>query len=73
MRKTDKFDLIQKQNFLAMKRIMNKEDVQKLGHKLHQLQKRLKRATENEYPDFKISERIRRIRKLQNTIRQATT
>lgn len=56
-----------------MKRIMNKEDVQKLGHKLHQLQKRLKRATENEYPDFKISERIRRIRKLQNTIRQATT
>jgi len=56
-----------------MKRILNKYDVLKLGHKLHQLQKRLKRAIENGYPESKIDERTRRIKKLQNEIKQATT
>jgi hypothetical protein len=55
-----------------MKRILNKYDVFKLGHKLHQLQKRLTRAVDNEYPQNKIDERTRRIRKLQEEIKQAT-
>jgi hypothetical protein len=55
-----------------MKRILNKYDVLKLGHKLHQLQKRLKRAIENGYPAAKIDERSRRIKKIQNEIKQAT-
>jgi len=55
-----------------MKRILNKYDVLKLGHKLHQLQKRLTRAIENGYPQNKIEERTRRIRRIQEEIRQAT-
>ncbi len=55
-----------------MKRILNKYDVLKLGHKLHQLQKRLSRAIANGYPQSKIDERTRRIRRIQEEIKQAT-
>ena len=47
-----------------MKRIFNKIDQLKLGHKLHQLQKRYKRAEENGYTE-KMNMYARRIDELQ--------
>jgi len=54
-----------------MKKILNKWDRIKLGHKLHQLQKRYKRAIKNGYEDkavnyhrriSEISEKLKHIR-----------
>ena len=46
-----------------MKRIFNKWDRLKLGHKLHQLQKRYNRAKENGY-DEKMNQYQRRINEI---------
>jgi len=51
-----------------MKRILNKYDQFKLGHKLHQLQKRYKRARLNGYTE-KQEEYARRIEELQNKLK----
>lgn len=51
-----------------MKRLLDKWDAIKLGHKLHQLQKRYKRARLNGYDD-KMSEYLRRIEEVQEKLR----
>lgn len=51
-----------------MKKILNKLDQIKLGHKLHQLQKRYKRARLNGYSD-KMDDYARRIQELQEKLR----
>jgi hypothetical protein len=51
-----------------MKRILDKFDQLKLGHKLHQLQKRYKRARLNGYSD-KVEDYRRRIEELQEKLR----
>lgn len=51
-----------------MKRILEKLDQLKLGHKLHQLQKRYKRARLNGYSD-KTEEYARRIEEVQEKLR----
>jgi hypothetical protein len=51
-----------------MKKILNKLDQIKLGHKLHQLQKRYKRARLNGYSD-KMDDYARRIEELQEKLR----
>lgn len=51
-----------------MKRILEKLDQFKLGHKLHQLQKRYKRARLNGYSD-KTEEYARRIEEVQEKLR----
>ena len=51
-----------------MKRIFNKIDQLKLGHKLHKLQKRYKRAEENGYTE-KMNTYARRIDELQIKLR----
>lgn len=51
-----------------MKRILDKFDQYKLGHKLHQLQKRYKRARLNGYSD-KVEDYRRRIEELQEKLR----
>jgi hypothetical protein len=54
-----------------MKRIFDKFESHKLMHKLHQLQKKLKRAVDNNYPKEKIEERIRRIKKIQVSLKKS--
>lgn len=54
-----------------MKHIIEKLKKSKLIFKLHQLQKRLKRAEDNGYPEEKVSERKRKILELQEMIRNA--
>lgn len=51
-----------------MKRILEKLDQFKLGHKLHQLQKRYKRARLNGYSD-KTADYARRIQEIQEKLR----
>jgi ABC-type phosphate transport system auxiliary subunit len=51
-----------------MKKILNKLDQIKLGHKLHQLQKRYKRARLNGYSD-KMDDYARKIQELQEKLR----
>ena len=51
-----------------MKRLLDKWDAIKLGHKLHQLQKRYKRARLNGY-DHKVQEYKRRIEEVQEKLR----
>lgn len=51
-----------------MKKILNKFDQIKLGHKLHQLQKRYKRAQSNGYVE-KMDDYLRRIEELQEKLR----
>lgn len=51
-----------------MKRILEKLDQFKLGHKLHQLQKRYKRARLNGYSD-KTDEYARRIEEVQEKLK----
>jgi len=51
-----------------MKQILHKLDALKLGHKLHQLQKRYKRARLNGYSD-KMEEYARRIEELQEKLK----
>jgi hypothetical protein len=51
-----------------MKRILEKIDQIKLGHKLHQLQKRYKRARLNGYSD-KIEDYRRRIEEIQEKLK----
>jgi len=51
-----------------MKRILDKFDRLKIGHKLHQLQKRYKRARLNGYSD-KMEDYRRRIEELQEKLR----
>jgi len=51
-----------------MKKILNKLDALKLGHKLHQLQKRYKRARLNGYSD-KMEDYARRIEEIQEKLR----
>ena len=51
-----------------MKTIFNKFDQLKLGHKLHQLQKRYNRAESNGYTD-KMADYARRIDELQVKLR----
>lgn len=51
-----------------MKRILEKIDQFKLGHKLHQLQKRYKRARLNGYSD-KTEEYARRIEEVQEKLK----
>lgn len=51
-----------------MKKILNKFDQIKLGHKLHQLQKRYKRARLNGYTE-KMNDYLRRIEELQEKLR----
>ena len=52
-----------------MKKILNKFDQVRLGHKLHQLQKRYKRARLNGYSD-KMDEYARRIEEIQEKLKQ---
>lgn len=54
-----------------MKRIFNKFEKTKLVHKLHQLQKRLTRALENDYPKEKIDDRLRKIKRLKDIIKNS--
>lgn len=54
-----------------MKRIFNKFEKTKLVHKLHQLQKRLTRAIENNYPQEKIDDRLRKIKRLKDIIKNS--
>jgi hypothetical protein len=54
-----------------MKKIFNKFESHKLVHKLHQLQKRLKRAIDNNYPKEKVEDRIRKIKKIKDAIRKS--
>jgi hypothetical protein len=51
-----------------MKKILNKLDQVRLGHKLHQLQKRYKRARLNGYSD-KMEDYSRRIEELQEKLK----
>ena len=51
-----------------MKKLLDKWDVYKLGHKLHQLQKRYKRARINGYEDKQADYR-RRIEELQEKLK----
>jgi len=51
-----------------MKKILNKVDQIRLGHKLHQLQKRYKRARLNGYTE-KMDSYKRRIEELQEKLR----
>lgn len=51
-----------------MKKIFYKLDRLKLGHKLHQLQKRYDRALKNEY-DLKVSEYKRKIENLKEKLK----
>ena len=51
-----------------MKRLLDKWDVYKLGHKLHQLQKRYKRARINGYEDKQADYR-RRIAEIQEKLK----
>ena len=51
-----------------MKRLLDKWDVYKLGHKLHQLQKRYKRARINGYED-KQADYLRRIEEIQEKLK----
>lgn len=51
-----------------MKKLLDKWDVYKLGHKLHQLQKRYKRARLNGYEE-KQADYLRRIEELQEKLR----
>jgi uncharacterized protein YukE len=51
-----------------MKRLLDKWDAIKLGHKLHQLQKRYKRARLNGYSD-KQEEYAKRIEELQEKLK----
>ena len=51
-----------------MKRILEKIDQFKLGHKLHQLQKRYKRARLNGY-STKMDDYIRRIAEIQEKLK----
>ena len=51
-----------------MKKLLYKLDALKLGHKLHQLQKRYKRARLNGYSD-KTEEYARRIEEVQEKLR----
>jgi hypothetical protein len=51
-----------------MKKILEKFDQLKLGHKLHQLQKRYKRAKLNGYSD-KMESYQRRIQEIQEKLR----
>ena len=51
-----------------MKKILNKFDQVRLGHKLHQLQKRYKRARLNGYSD-KMDEYARRIEEIQENLK----
>ena len=51
-----------------MKRILNKFDQIRLSHKLHQLQKRYKRARLNRYSD-KMEDYARRIEELQEKLK----
>jgi predicted HD phosphohydrolase len=51
-----------------MKKILNKFDQVRLGHKLHQLQKRYKRARLNGYSD-KMDEYARRIEEIQEKLK----
>ncbi len=51
-----------------MKKILNKLDQYRLGHKLHQLQKRYKRASLNGYSG-KVEDYARRIEELQEKLR----
>jgi uncharacterized protein YigA (DUF484 family) len=54
-----------------MKYIIEKLEKSKLIYKLHQLQKRLKRAEDNGYSNEKVQERKRKIFKLQEMIQNA--
>ena len=51
-----------------MKKLLYKFDVIRLGHKLHQLQKRYKRARLNGYSD-KVEEYARRIQEVQEKLK----
>jgi len=51
-----------------MKKLLNKFDALKLGHKLHQLQKRYNRAQSNGYTS-KMEEYARRIEELQEKLK----
>ena len=51
-----------------MKKLLDKWDVYKLGHKLHQLQKRYKRARINGYEDKQADYR-RRIAEIQEKLK----
>ena len=51
-----------------MKKLLDKWDVLKLGHKLHQLQKRYKRARINGYEDKQAGYR-RRIEEIQEKLK----
>lgn len=51
-----------------MKKLLNKLDAMKLGHKLHQLQKRYNRAVVNGYGD-KIQDYVRRIEEVQEKLK----
>lgn len=51
-----------------MKKLLYKFDVIRLGHKLHQLQKRYKRARLNGYSD-KVEEYARRIEEVQEKLK----
>jgi hypothetical protein len=51
-----------------MKRILNKWDEIRLNHKLHQLQKRYKRARLNGYTE-KMDEYMRRIEEIQEKLK----
>jgi hypothetical protein len=51
-----------------MKKIIDKFDEIRLGHKLHQLQKRYKRARLNGYTD-KVEDYLRRIEDVQERLR----
>jgi len=54
-----------------MKKIFNKFEKQKLIHKLHQLQKRLNRAIENNYSKEKVDDRLRKIKKIKEYIKNS--
>jgi len=56
-------------NIFQMKKVLRKFDRFKLGHKLHQLQKRYKRARLNGYTE-KIDEYKRRIEELKEKLKQ---
>jgi hypothetical protein len=51
-----------------MKRILNKFDQIRLSHKLHQLQKRYKRAKLNGY-SFKMDDYVRKISEIQEKLK----
>ena len=56
-------------NIFQMKKILRKWDRFKLGHKLHQLQKRYKRARLNGYTE-KMDEYKRRVEELKDKLKQ---